>query len=92
MKKVTKTQVKALMNRLEIGETLSVWLCPSNARPNPGHPFNMAILVKLERDGEWWPEMKEYRDLDTIVNSFHYHNCNHEAGTRVHYYIEEGEK
>lgn len=88
MEKITKSQVKARMKKLEAGEKLSLWLCPSNCYPNIGHPFNCAINVELEKDGEWLQDTEEHRSLDSLINSFSYYNCNAELGNRVHYYID----
>lgn len=88
MTKITLTKLKAKMRRLEIGEKLKVYFCPSKCYPNPTNPMNQAILYELERDGKWNEEMKEYTDIDTMVDLFKYYNCNHaEVGERIHFYL-----
>lgn len=96
LQKVTKTQLKAKINRLNEGEKLTVWLCPSNMRPSLGHPFNMAIEVSFSKDDiniPLYPDSKEIPDLtqfDSTINNFYVYNCTNETGRRIHYYIDGG--
>lgn len=80
LKKVTKSQVEA---KLRKGEAVTVWLCPSKAYPNIGHPFNCAIRFI------WTPIDFLGLEVQRNINSFAYYNCNAELGKTVHYYLEE---
>jgi hypothetical protein len=89
MKKLTKTQVKALIKK---EKAVKVILCPSKMYPTPGHPFNMGIETEfyLDRDNnivranDW-----ESIDFENYLNSFSYYNCTSETGNGIHFYIAE---
>jgi hypothetical protein len=89
MKKLTKTQVKALIKK---EKAAAIILCPSKMIPTPNHPFNMGIEVEfyIDRNNEIvrandWESM----DFESYLNSFTYYNCTNETGNRIHFYIED---
>ncbi len=81
LKKLTKTQVKAIQKKLEMPqndswEKITVRFCASNINPE-----NMwGYYADIDIDG--------LADVDKITNEFQYYNrINYENGRRVHYYL-----
>lgn len=81
--KITKSQLKAKLKRLEDGETLSVTFLPNKISPN--NLWGIGCDVKVSNQGVITQD--EITDLDKFINSFQYYNCNNELGNRVAYYI-----
>jgi hypothetical protein len=87
MKKLTKSQVKALIKK---EKAVKVILCPSKMYPTPNHSFDMSMEAEfyLDRDNNIvrandWDTM----DFEDYLNSFSYYNCTNETGNRIHFYI-----
>lgn len=89
MLKQTKTQIIAKLKRLNEGEKLEVGLLPSKAAPNS--LWFSPYLVELKKSDleQKYEGNNDLTYFESIVNNFHYYNCTHESGNRVHFYIKE---
>jgi hypothetical protein len=87
-KKLTKTQVKALVKK---EGTLDIALVPSNVYPDYNNPWvkPMDFILASDREGNVHQISEtnySMRTFDNLINEFSYYNCNNELGNRVHFY------
>jgi hypothetical protein len=80
MKKITKTQVKALLNRMEEDQTLNVFFTSSKTHLAGFKCWVQPFEIKLNSNID---------EFEKTINEFSFYNCNAEMGNRVHFYIKE---
>lgn len=100
MKKVTKTQVKAMVKKLGDNEELKVTLFPSKCGPAntiwvKDYEIELtkeALNLAYPQNEKTSPYLTDFEtkltNFDSIINDFAYYNCIPELGKNVHYYIE----
>lgn len=85
-KKLTKTQVKALVKK---EGKLDIALVPSNVYPDYKNPWVKPYDITLEKDDYGnanYTRFGQTMDFDSVINNFKYYNCCSELGNRVHFY------
>lgn len=79
MKKLTKTQVIALIKKLNAGQKVKVSLLPSKTSYSGYKCWIQPYEIETDN----------ITDFTKTINEFSYYNCNSEVGNTVHYYIKE---
>jgi hypothetical protein len=80
MKKITKSQVKALLKKLEQDQKLKVNFTSSKTHLAGFKCWVQPFEIELSNDLD---------EFEKTINEFSYYNCNAEMGNRVHFYIKE---
>lgn len=83
MKKITKSTLKSMVKKLQIGESLTVKIYPCKA--NTLSIWYSGLEITIKRDNNTTQELIEL--LDKYINEFEYYNCNNQVGNYASYYI-----
>lgn len=82
MKKLTKSQVRALFKK---SLNTTVLLFPSNCGPS-NTTWVRGVKYNPSNYDISYQELDEH--FARFINEFSYYNCNNELGNRVHYYVD----